>query len=74
MTYALINADPNVSYLGEIVSTHRTLKGAGKAFLKMGNARFAYVAKKRADGTYPHRVEALDLADHAAAIDAANAS
>lgn len=69
--YALIVADPNSSELGEIVSTHRTLAGAGRAYKKLPYARWAYVAKRRDDGSYPLRLEALDLPAHHKALDAA---
>lgn len=67
-TYALINPDPNNDELGEIISTHQTLEGAGKAWRSMDRNRWAYVAAQRADGSYPHRAEALDLPEHEAAI------
>jgi hypothetical protein len=30
----------------------------------MSDTRWAYVAERRPDGSYPHRVEALDLPAH----------
>lgn len=73
--YAVIVADPNSNELGKIISTHRTVAAAGKALAKLDGLRWrwAYVAERRADGSYPHRVEALDLPAHEAAKDAAHA-
>lgn len=70
-TYAVIVADPNSSELGEIVSQHRSLLAAGKSLRSLSNQRWAYVAERRADGSYPHRVEALDLSAHQDAIELA---
>jgi len=59
MPFALIVADPNSTALGEIVSRHRTAAAAEKAMGKLSNlaARWAYVAERRADGTFPTRCE-----------------
>jgi len=70
MTYALIIADPSTTALGEIVSRHRTTAAAGHALRGLANPRYAYVAARRADGSYPHRIEALRLPAHAEAIEA----
>ncbi len=72
-TYAVIQADPNSSTPGEVISTHRTLRAAGRAYQALPYARWAYVAERRPDGSYPLRVEALGLPAHVAALDAANA-
>lgn len=67
LRYALVIADPGSDELGRIVSRHRTIKAAGIALSKLPNDRWAYVAEKRADGSYPLRVEAMDLPAHQSA-------
>lgn len=57
MTYALIIANPNSNELGDIVSRHRTAEAAQAALSKLPYSRWAYVAKRRADGSYPTRGE-----------------
>lgn len=71
LRYALIVADPNSSAFGEIISRHRTTKAAGIAYSKLSYTRWAYVAERRADGSYPRRVAALDLPAHQEAMEAA---
>lgn len=56
--YAVIVANPNSDDLGEIKSKHRTLYGAAKSLMKLDYPRWSYVAQRRADGSYPSRVEA----------------
>lgn len=60
MPYALIIANPNTDELGEIVSRHRTAAAAERARVKLTGSdwRWAYVAERRADGSYPTRSEA----------------
>ncbi len=56
--FALIIANPNSDELGEIVSTHRTREAAERALHKLAYARWAYVAERKSDGSWPCRVEA----------------
>lgn len=64
--FALIVADPNSDELGEIVSTHRTAQAAHRERGRLGRAqwKWAYVAEQQPDGSYPHRVQALELPAH----------
>lgn len=64
--FAVIVANPNSTELGEVISTHRTVEAAHKALRRLPNTRWAYVAERRPDGSYPHRVEGLDLPAHTA--------
>jgi len=61
MTFALIIANPNSNETGEIVSRHRTADAAerAKAALPASAWRWAYVATRRANGSYPTRSEVL---------------
>lgn len=71
-TYAVIQADPNSAELGEIVSTHRTLLGAGKSWHSLEDSRFAYIAEQKPDGSYAPRVDAIELEAHNKAIEMAS--
>ena len=55
--FALIIADANSNELGEIISRHRTAATASAALGKLPNIRWAYVAERRADGSFPLRCE-----------------
>lgn len=55
--FALIIANPNSDEIGEIVSRHRTAEAAVAAMRKLDYARWAYVAERRSDGSYPLRCE-----------------
>lgn len=59
MAFALIIANPNDDAAGEIVSRHRTAAAAERARAKLTGMdwRWAYVATKRVDGSYPTRGE-----------------
>lgn len=60
--FAVIRADLSSDDLGEILSTHRTRGAAEKAAGTLRDARGAYVAERKADGSWPLRAE-VDGAD-----------
>ena len=60
MTHAVIVADPNTdNKIGAIVSRHRSAMAAEAALAKLGglDRRWAYVAARKSDGSYPTRCE-----------------
>lgn len=67
--FALLIADPNNGESEAVFSKHRTAATAHKArqglLANVFTWRWSYVAKRRDDGTYPGRVEALSLPAHA---------
>lgn len=69
--FALIRVDVNSNERGEIISNHRTLRGAGRAYLALNNQRGAYVAVVDTDGNYPSLVDARDAGTTADALEAA---
>lgn len=62
MQFALISSDFNRNGVSsdDIVSQHRTLGAARRAFQRLSDmqSRYAYIARRRPDGSLPARVEA----------------
>jgi hypothetical protein len=70
--YALITVDPN-SHTRSVVSLHRSLRTAGKAYQHLAYARWSFVAERDERlGTWALRGEAGDVTS--LACDAANAA
>ena len=65
-SWALIIANFDSNEFGSVYSRHRSAAAAHKARHTLPRISFrrAYVAECRADGTYPHRVEAMDMPAH----------
>ena len=59
--YAVIVANPNSSEIGDIVSQHRSREAAERSMSKLDGLRhrWAYVATRRADGSWQHRSEVV---------------
>lgn len=57
--YAVIRADLNSSD-SEVISQHKTEAAADRALAAHGNVRGYYVAKRKANGEFETRLEALD--------------